>query len=160
MLSPSEGSAWLSLQHDQPTDYIFASGIPHTVEDLLRAAFAHVGLEPDEYVRIDAEMTRAPERTLPVGDPSRARRDLAQMRELGINVARIYHLPPRWFLDCCAEAGIRVLITLPWAKPVNAVFSKLPRMARVTLRSAYENSVSNGAFTTRMNPASTTTSTP
>jgi GDPmannose 4,6-dehydratase len=68
--------ARLSLQHDQPSDYIFASGVPHTVEDLLRAAFAHVGLEPDEYVRIDTNMIRAPERTLPIGDPSRARRDL------------------------------------------------------------------------------------
>jgi GDPmannose 4,6-dehydratase len=38
--------AWMALQHDQPDDYIFASGIPHTVEDLLRAAFAHAGLDP------------------------------------------------------------------------------------------------------------------
>jgi GDPmannose 4,6-dehydratase len=68
--------AWLSLQHDQPNDYIFASGIPHTVGDLLRAAFAHVGLNPDEYVQIDADLTRGPERTAPVGDPSRAQHEL------------------------------------------------------------------------------------
>jgi GDPmannose 4,6-dehydratase len=68
--------AWMALQHDQPSDYIFASGIPHTVEDLLTTAFAHVGLEPDKYVRIDTGLTRAPERTLPVGDPGRARRVL------------------------------------------------------------------------------------
>ena len=40
--------AWLVLQHDTPGDYIFASGIPHTVKDLLQAAFAHVGLDPDD----------------------------------------------------------------------------------------------------------------
>jgi GDPmannose 4,6-dehydratase len=68
--------AWLSLQPDQPDDYIFASGIPHTVGDLLRVAFAHVGLDPDEYVTIDAELTRDPERTAPIGDPSRARHQL------------------------------------------------------------------------------------
>ena len=35
-----------------------------------------------------------------LGSAEQARRDLLQMRELGINVARVYHLPPRWFLDC------------------------------------------------------------
>lgn len=44
--------------------------------------------------------------------------DLAQMREVGLNLVRIYHAPPLWFLDICAQAGVRVLITLPWAKHV------------------------------------------
>ncbi len=47
--------------------------------------------------------------------PDQTRRDLAQMREIGINVVRVYHPPPRWFLDQCAEHAIRVLVTLPWA---------------------------------------------
>jgi GDPmannose 4,6-dehydratase len=68
--------AWLSLQHDQPNDYIFASGIPHTVKDLLHTAFAHVGLDPDEYVQLDNTLTRGPEQTAPIGDPSRARHEL------------------------------------------------------------------------------------
>src|SRR5438046_2951774 len=53
-----------------------------------------------------------------LGPEEQARRDLSQRRELGINVVRMYRLPPRWFLDCCSEAGVRVLITLPWAKHV------------------------------------------
>ena len=53
-----------------------------------------------------------------LGTPEQARRDLLQMRELGVNVVRIYHQPPLWFLDCCLEASVRVLITLPWAKHV------------------------------------------
>ncbi|HEX3833533.1 MAG TPA: GDP-mannose 4,6-dehydratase [Solirubrobacteraceae bacterium] len=68
--------AWLALQHETPNDYIFASGIPHTVDDLLQAAFAHVGLDPGEYVRIDTTLTRGPEHTAPVGDPTRAHHDL------------------------------------------------------------------------------------
>jgi GDPmannose 4,6-dehydratase len=68
--------AWLSLQHDQPSDYIFASGIPHTVKDLLHTAFAHIGLDPDEYVQLDSTLTRGPEQTAPIGDPSRARHQL------------------------------------------------------------------------------------
>ena len=44
-----------------------------------------------------------------LGTPEQLQRDLAQMRELGLNVVRIYHVPPLWFLDACAAAGMRVL---------------------------------------------------
>src|SRR6476660_333318 len=44
--------------------------------------------------------------------------DLALMRQAGLNLVRVYHSPPRWFLDQCAAAGMRVLITLPWEKHV------------------------------------------
>ncbi|MGH7935450.1 MAG: glycoside hydrolase family 2 TIM barrel-domain containing protein, partial [Chthoniobacterales bacterium] len=67
-----------------------------------------------------------------LGTPEQARRDLRQMRELGINVARVYHPPPLWFLDCCAEAGVRVLVTLPWAKHVE--FLARARTRREILR--------------------------
>ena len=59
---------------------------------------------------------------------SRLARDLAQMREIGLNVVRIYHAPPLWFLDRCAAAGMRVLITLPWAKHIE--FLREKRRAR------------------------------
>ncbi|HET7511197.1 MAG TPA: glycosyltransferase, partial [Chthoniobacterales bacterium] len=62
-----------------------------------------------------------------LGAPEQARRDLAQMRDLGINLVRIYHLPPRWFLDASAEAGVRVLITLPWAKHVEFLVRRRTR---------------------------------
>jgi GDPmannose 4,6-dehydratase len=63
----------LILAHDTPDDYVLASGVGHTVEDLLHVAFAHVGLDPGAYVRIDPDLVRGPEQTKPVGDPSRAR---------------------------------------------------------------------------------------
>jgi O-antigen biosynthesis protein len=53
-----------------------------------------------------------------LGSPELLRRDLVLMRQLGLNLLRIYHPPPRWFLDRCAAAGMRVLVTLPWAKHV------------------------------------------
>jgi GT2 family glycosyltransferase len=53
-----------------------------------------------------------------LGPRQQVERDLRQMQEVGLNVVRIYHVPPSWFLDCCAAAGMRVLITLPWAKHV------------------------------------------
>src|SRR5262245_39293035 len=53
-----------------------------------------------------------------LGTPEQVDVDLALMREAGLNVVRIYHSPPRWFLDRCAAAGMRVLVTLPWEKHV------------------------------------------
>jgi GT2 family glycosyltransferase len=52
------------------------------------------------------------------GTPEGARRDLAVMRETGVNLARVYYVPPKWFVDACAEAGIRLLITIPWAEHI------------------------------------------
>jgi len=53
-----------------------------------------------------------------LGGPEQVDADLALMRQVGLNVVRIYHAPPRWFLDRCAEARMRVLVTLPWAKHI------------------------------------------
>ncbi|MDQ6626664.1 MAG: glycosyltransferase [Verrucomicrobiota bacterium] len=53
-----------------------------------------------------------------LGTPEQLARDLAQVSEAGFNVLRVYHQPPLWFLDQCAAVGVRVLITLPWAKHV------------------------------------------
>lgn len=53
-----------------------------------------------------------------LGRPERVESDLGLMRQIGINVLRIYHAPPRWFLDQCAAFGVRVLITLPWEKHI------------------------------------------
>ena len=66
-----------------------------------------------------------------LGHPDQVDRDLAQMRDLGLNVLRIYHAPPLWFLDRCAAARMRVLITVPWAKHVEFLRKKSARDAIV-----------------------------
>ncbi len=63
------------------------------------------------------------------GTPEQLDQDLAQMREVGLNLLRIYHSPPIWFLDRCAAAGLRVLITLPWAKHIEFLRGKPARDA-------------------------------
>jgi GDPmannose 4,6-dehydratase len=68
--------AWLSLQADAPDDYVLASGVGHTVRELLEAAFAHAGVDPERHVDIDPGLVRAPEAIAPVGDPGHARRAL------------------------------------------------------------------------------------
>lgn len=68
----------LALRHEQPGDYVLASGVPHTVGGLVDAAFAAAGVSrsaPDgsDRVLIDPRFVRPPERWPPVGDPSKAR---------------------------------------------------------------------------------------
>lgn len=53
-----------------------------------------------------------------VGTPARARLDFELMQEMGANLLRIYHVPPRWFLDLAQEFRLRVLISIPWAEHV------------------------------------------
>jgi glycosyltransferase involved in cell wall biosynthesis len=50
--------------------------------------------------------------------PEKAARDLRLMRELGVNVLRVYHTPPRWFLDLAEAERLRVMVTIPWHKRV------------------------------------------
>ena len=71
-----------------------------------------------------------------VGRPEQVDRDLAQMREMGLNVVRIYHVPPTWFLDRCAAAGMRVMITLPWAKHVEFLGRKSKKEISTMVKTA------------------------
>jgi glycosyltransferase involved in cell wall biosynthesis len=50
--------------------------------------------------------------------PENVAEDFRLMRGLGINVLRIYHSPPRWFLDLAREHRLRVMVTIPWHKRV------------------------------------------
>jgi GDPmannose 4,6-dehydratase len=68
--------AWLMLQQERPDDYILASGVPHTVADFARTAFACVDLEAERHLRVDPALVRSVESTPSVGDPTRARERL------------------------------------------------------------------------------------
>ena len=46
------------------------------------------------------------------GTPTSVGRDLDLMVEAGIKLVRIYYVPSKWFLDLCAERGIRALISI------------------------------------------------
>src|SRR5437879_3529920 len=73
------------------------------------------------------------------GRPEQLDVDLRMMREIGLNLLRVYHPPPEWFLEKCFAAGIRVLITLPWEKHVEFLRQKkvrddIARKVRNTVR--------------------------
>ena len=74
---------WLSLQQDTPRDYLFASGVLHSVQDVVEVAFASVGLDWRQHVRQDSRFMRPAEPTNLVGDASRARAILGWKPEIG-----------------------------------------------------------------------------
>jgi GDPmannose 4,6-dehydratase len=67
---------WLMLQQDEPDDYVIATGVKHTVRELVDVAFERVGLDPADYVRIDPRFLRPAEVEELVGDPAKARAQL------------------------------------------------------------------------------------
>ena len=67
---------WLMLQQDTPTDYVIATGVAHSVRDLIEIAFARVGLEWQKYVRIDPAFLRPAEVEHLLGDASKAKAEL------------------------------------------------------------------------------------
>ncbi len=75
--------AWLALQQAEPDDYVLASGVGHTVAELLDVTFGCVGLDPEPYVKIDEALVRPPERTPSIGDPSHAREKLGWEPQVG-----------------------------------------------------------------------------
>jgi GDPmannose 4,6-dehydratase len=67
---------WLMLQQDEPDDFVIATGKAHSVRDLVRIAFEHVGLDPEEHIRIDPRFLRPAEVEHLIGDASKAREKL------------------------------------------------------------------------------------
>jgi GDPmannose 4,6-dehydratase len=63
----------LMLQQNEPDDYVVATGKSHTVRQFCELAFAEVGLDYREYVKIDERFYRPAEVDVLVGDATRAR---------------------------------------------------------------------------------------
>jgi len=67
---------WLMLQQDEPSDYVIGTGISHSVRDLVETAFDHVGIDPDEHVKIDPDLLRPAEVDDLIADRSKAQAEL------------------------------------------------------------------------------------
>ncbi len=73
------------------------------------------------------------------GNPDKARGDFRLMREAGVNLVRVYYVPPKWFLDLCGEHGIRCLVSIPWAEHVEFLNDrKVRREILRTVRAAVQ----------------------
>ena len=67
---------WLMLQQDEPEDFVIATGVSHSVQDLIQVAFDHLGLDWEEYVKIDPKLLRPAEVDYLVGDANKAKAKL------------------------------------------------------------------------------------
>jgi GDPmannose 4,6-dehydratase len=64
---------WLMLQQDRPDDYVVATGVEHSVRDLVEIAFGHANLDWRAFVRMDAAFIRPAEVDHLVGSAMKAR---------------------------------------------------------------------------------------
>jgi GDPmannose 4,6-dehydratase len=64
---------WMMLQHDEPDDYIAATGEVHSVQEFVEEAFAVVNLDWHEHVVIDPAFYRPTEVNYLCGDATKAR---------------------------------------------------------------------------------------
>ncbi len=67
---------WMMLQQSKPDDYVVATGQTHTVKDMVKIAFGHVGLDWKKYVKINPKFIRPAEVDLLLGNPAKAKRQL------------------------------------------------------------------------------------
>jgi len=70
----------LMLQQE-PDDYVIATGETHSVREFCERAFGEVGLDYQQYVKIDERLLRPAEVDLLVGDATKAREELGWQPE-------------------------------------------------------------------------------
>jgi GDPmannose 4,6-dehydratase len=67
---------WMMLQQERPDDFVIATGISHSVRDLVQVAFGHVGLDWRQHVKLDPKLIRPAEVEHLIGDSAKARTQL------------------------------------------------------------------------------------
>ncbi len=68
---------WRMLQRPAPEDYVVGTGRQHAVKEFVQIAFGHVGLDPEDFGRVDSELVRPADIDTLIADPRKARRDLS-----------------------------------------------------------------------------------
>jgi len=67
---------WLMLQQDEADDFVIATGVSHSVKELIEIAFARVGLEWQKHVYQDPALLRPAEVDHLLGDSRKAQKQL------------------------------------------------------------------------------------
>ncbi|MDJ0789517.1 MAG: GDP-mannose 4,6-dehydratase [Myxococcota bacterium] len=67
---------WMMLQQDEPVDYVIGTGEQHTPQEFVDVAFAHVGLDPKDFVGVDPRFLRPAEVETLLADPKKAETEL------------------------------------------------------------------------------------
>jgi len=74
---------WMILQHSEPEDFVLATGVQHSVRDLLQTAFEAAGLDWQKYVEIDPKLIRPAEVDSLCGNATKAHELLGWKPEVG-----------------------------------------------------------------------------
>jgi GDPmannose 4,6-dehydratase len=67
---------WLMLQQERPDDYVVGTGQTHSVRELCEVAFGHLGLDYQDFVKVDPHYIRPADVDLLVSEPAKAHRVL------------------------------------------------------------------------------------
>jgi GDPmannose 4,6-dehydratase len=67
---------WRMLQKDEASDYVIATGTPHSVREFAQIAFEHAGLDWEQHVAVDPKFLRPAEVDQLIGDPTKAKEQL------------------------------------------------------------------------------------
>lgn len=73
---------WLMLQQETPDDFVIATGETHTIREMCDVAFRYVGLDYNDYVKIDPRFFRPAEVEVLLGSPKKAEKKLGWKPEV------------------------------------------------------------------------------
>jgi GDPmannose 4,6-dehydratase len=74
----------LMLQQDKPDDYVVATGRTTSIRDMCALAFRHVGLNYEDYVKVDPSFLRPAEVDVLLGNPAKAEAKLGWKAETSL----------------------------------------------------------------------------
>jgi len=92
---------WMMLQHDQPEDFVIATGETHTVLELLQIAAERIGVDYEKHLAIDPRYNRPTEVDLLIGDATKAREVLGWTPTVGFK--ELIHMMVDADLDLAAR---------------------------------------------------------
>jgi len=72
---------WLILQHDKADDFVCSTGVSHSVGDLVEYTFNKLGLDSNQYVKVDEKFFRPEELKDLKGDCTKIKEELGWSRE-------------------------------------------------------------------------------
>jgi len=73
---------WMMLQRPEPSDYVVATGVAHSVREFADIAFRAAGLKADDHIKLDSSLLRPAEVDHLLGNPARAMKELGWKREV------------------------------------------------------------------------------
>lgn len=75
---------WLMLQQEVADDYVVATGRTTSVREMCAIAFKHVGLDAEEFIKIDKAYYRPAEVDVLLGNPSKAKSKLGWAAKISL----------------------------------------------------------------------------